>query len=58
MFGRFVSEEIFEKKKKKPCIESEAKHMNLSRKKERSMLLVFGNKSFEKRAGLPIKIKF
>jgi hypothetical protein len=35
MFGRFVSEEIFEKKKKKPCIESEAKHMKLGRKKKK-----------------------
>lgn len=57
MFGRFVSKEIFEKKKtlyRKRGKTYETKQ----EKKRRSMLLVFGNKSFEKRAGLPIKIKF
>jgi hypothetical protein len=59
MFGRFVSEEIFEKKKKKTLYRKRGKtYETKQEKKRRSMLLVFGNKSFEKRAGLPIKIKF
>jgi len=56
MFGRFVSEEIFEKKKKKPCIESEAKHMKLGRKKKKDQCYLYlGTRVLRSVLGYPSK---